>query len=47
MIGLAATGGPPAKGEFDFTQLAPSVADADPTGLLDVVNAFDKPICGR
>lgn len=35
------------KGEFDFTQLAPSVADVEPTGVLSVVNAFNKPICGR
>jgi hypothetical protein len=35
------------KGEFDFTQLAPSVADVEPTGVLAVVNAFNKPICGR
>lgn len=33
------------KGEFDFTQLVPSAADFDPTGVLGVVNAFNKPIC--
>ena len=35
------------KGEFDCTQLAPSVADVEPTGVLAVVNSFNKPICGR
>ena len=33
------------KGEFDFMSLAPSVADVEPTGVLAVVNAFNKPIC--
>jgi len=33
------------KGEFDFTTLAPSVADVEPTGILAVVNSFNKPIC--
>jgi hypothetical protein len=28
------------KGEFDWTQL-------DPTGIAEVVKAFDKPLCGR
>ena len=32
-------------GEFDFTTLAPSVADVEPTGVLAVVNSFNKPIC--
>ena len=33
------------KGEFDFMSLAPSVADVEPTGVLAVVNSFNKPIC--
>lgn len=33
------------KGEFDFTQLTPSVADVEPTGVLAVVRSFNKPIC--
>jgi hypothetical protein len=33
------------NGEFDFTVLIPSVADVEPTGMLALVNAFNKPIC--
>jgi hypothetical protein len=33
------------KGEFDFMSLVPSVADVEPTGVLAVVNSFNKPIC--
>lgn len=35
------------EGTFDFMSLAPSVADVEPTGVLAVVNSFNKPICGR
>ncbi|MFN7919619.1 MAG: RICIN domain-containing protein [Bryobacteraceae bacterium] len=34
------------EGEFDWTSLVPTtVADFDPTGILAVVKAFNKPIC--
>jgi len=28
------------QGEFDWTML-------DPTGIAEVINAFNKPLCGR
>lgn len=34
------------QGEFDWTALVPTtVADFDPTGILSLVGAFNKPIC--
>ena len=33
------------KGQFDYTTLIPSVADVEPTGILSMVNSFNKPIC--
>lgn len=34
------------EGEFDWTTLVPTtVADFDPTGILSVVGAFNKPVC--
>lgn len=33
------------QGEFDYRELAPTLADFDPTGVLSVINAFNKPIC--
>lgn len=33
------------KGEFDYRELIPTVADVEPTGFLAVVRSFNKPIC--
>lgn len=32
-------------GEFDWQSLLPTAADLDPTGLLSVIKAFNKPVC--